>query len=130
MNLIIPVQGAEGPAVGKIKEIHFKVQLLALLQSDNRVSVILTSHAGSVRRIHGNHGLRGAGWTAHSCLIQGSHTEDVGPPFHQTRHREAGVLHWDIIALSPVVCAYLASAKETETDINFKHKQQFCLIMV
>lgn len=111
MNLIIPVQGAEGPAVGKIKEIHFKVQLLALLQSDNG---ILTSQAGSVRRIHGNHRLRGAGWTAHSCLIQGSHTEDVGPPFHQTCHREAGVLHWDVIALSPVVCAHLTSAKETE----------------
>lgn len=74
---------------------------------------LLTSEAGSVRGIHGNHRLRDTRWTAESCAVQGPHPEYVGAPLHQARDRETGVLDRDIVALSPVVSAHLTPAKES-----------------
>lgn len=73
----------------------------------------LTSEAGSVGGIHGNHGLGDTGRTADSCLVQGPDPKDVRTPLHQSCDGEAGILHWDVIALSPVVSAHLAPAKKT-----------------
>lgn len=77
--------------------------------------VSLTSEASSVRGIHGNHGLGDAGWTADSCHVQGPHPKDVRTSLHQSCDREAGVLHWVFITLSPVMGAHLAPANTKYT---------------
>lgn len=75
--------------------------------------VFLTSEAGPVRGVHGDHGLGDAGRTANTRLVDGAHPEDVGAPLHQACDREACVLHRDVIALSPVLRAHLTPDKET-----------------
>lgn len=76
--------------------------------------VPLTSEAGSVGGIHGDHGLGHTGRTAGSGLVQGPHPEDVGAALYQSCDGEAGVLHWDVIALSPVVGAHLTPVVQTQ----------------
>ncbi len=72
----------------------------------------LTSEAGPVGGIHGNHGLGDTGGTADSCRVQGLDPKDVRTPLHQSCDGEAGVLHWGVITLSPVVSAHLTPAKK------------------
>lgn len=76
-------------------------------------SILLTSEAGPVWGVHGDHSLGDTGRTANSRLIQGPHPKNVRPPLHQTRYGEARILHWDVIALSPVLRADLPPDKET-----------------
>lgn len=84
-----------------------------------------TSEASSVRRVHGDHSLGHTGGPAHARLVQGPHPEDVGPALHQSCDWEAGVLHWDVIALGPVVRAHLAPAMTQSTDAVTKRLCQF-----
>ena len=72
----------------------------------------LTSEAGPVEGIHGDHGLRDAGRTADSGLVQGSDPEDVRMALRQSCDGEAGVLRRDVVTLSPVVSAHLAPAQK------------------
>lgn len=115
VNLIIPVQGAEGPAVWKNKINTWKKHSCWLCHSASAdlSGVTLTSEAGSVGGIHGNHSLRDTGRTADSCLVQGPHPEGVRAPLHQSCDGEAGVLHRFVVTLSPVVSAHLAPAQKT-----------------
>lgn len=117
VNLIIPVQGAEGPAVGENIRNTWK-QCSCWLCCSASAGVPLTSESGSVRRIHSNHGIRDTGWTADSCFVQGPHPKDVRTPLHQSCDGEAGILDWDIIALSPVVSANLAPAQKNRNILD------------
>lgn len=129
VNLIIPVQGAEGPA-GEKTTIYIKKRILsnvAACEQDSGVS--RTSEAGSIRGIHSNHGLRNTWGTADSCLVHGPHPECVGAPLHQPCHREAGVLNWVVITLSPVVGAHLTPATQKNVSVTSNTVIQLSTIM-
>lgn len=132
VNLIIPVQGAEGPAVGKVKRRNqlksVIVSFVAAYQQNSDAS--LTTEAGSVRGIHGHHCLRDTRWTADTCLVQGRHPEDVRTALHQTCDGKAGVLDWSVIALGPVVGSHLTPVNETHINrICECHTQHYNLVI-
>lgn len=66
------------------------------------ISQYSTSHAGSVRWVHGSHRFGHSGRPTHAALVNSTDTENVGTALHQAGDRETGKLDGRVVALNPV----------------------------
>lgn len=125
VNLIIPVHGAEGPAVKKKKKSKVLILIsktdwlcssVLILCSLVFIHISFTSKAGTVWWIHGNYRVRGPGRTAHTRIVEGSNPKGIGAALNKPSDRKTGILHWSVITLGPMMSAHLQPVKKYLDD--------------